>query len=103
MGLDAAVYRNISRFSDLGGPEVDPGTGEVFSRSVGQSLSPSAIAIERRLGNVDEIREIRSVVQALLNRSDGRGDPRSGPARDRHARRPPPLPAATAPRSLSSI
>jgi hypothetical protein len=70
MGLDVAVYRHISRFSDRERLEVDPDTGEVLSRSAAHSLSPSAVAIERRLGNVDEIRQLRTVVQALLNRPD---------------------------------
>src|SRR5947209_20223785 len=70
MGLDVAVYRHISRCSDSDRLAVDPDTGEVLSRSAGHQLSPSAVAIERRLGNVDEIGQMRTVVHALLNRSD---------------------------------
>ena len=72
MGLDAVVYKNLSRMdADVRrlGVLVDERTGEVYLEQPveGQDLPLSAVtAVDRRLGNVESVSRLREeVVHAL--------------------------------------
>lgn len=71
MGLDAVVFRNAEKLAksyDVTVVDVDRRTGEarVAQRDVARLPRDAFIAVERRLGNLDEVARLREIIAKEL-------------------------------------